>query len=67
MAVKKATPLYKEPVETFHRMINLERLRLGWTRKQIKEFALLAIGKGNPEQFKPRDWINLCYKLRQIG
>jgi hypothetical protein len=48
-------------------MINLEKLRLGWTQKQIREFALLAIGKGNPEQFLPRDWINLTYKLRQIG
>jgi hypothetical protein len=67
MAAKKYLPLYKEPSETFHRMINLEKLRLGWTQKQIKEFALLAIGKGNPEQFRPRDWINLCYKLRQIG
>jgi len=67
MAAKKVTALYNEPVETFHRMINMERLRLGWTKKQIKEFALLAIGKGNPEHFSPRDWINLTYKLRQIG
>jgi hypothetical protein len=67
MAAKLPPALYNEPVETFHRMINLEKLRLGWTQKQIREFALLAIGKGNPEQFLPRDWINLTYKLRQIG
>jgi hypothetical protein len=58
--------LINAPVKVLFEMVNLERVRLGWNKRQIKEFALLAIGKGNPEQFKPRDWINLTYSLRRL-
>lgn len=58
--------LINAPVKVLFEMVNLERVRLDWNKRQIKEFALLAIGKGNPDQFEPRDWINLAYALRRL-
>lgn len=53
-----------EPVETFHRMVNLEKQRLGWTQKQIKEFAALVVPRRR-EDYTPSDWMNLIYALRR--
>lgn len=53
-----------EPVETYHRMVNFERVRLGWTQKQIGEFASYTVGKRR-EDYKPADWMKLVYALRR--
>ena len=66
MAGKQPIGLINSPVKDLFEMVNIERVRLGWNKRQIKEFALLAIGKGNHEQFEPRDWINLAYALRRL-
>jgi len=64
--IKQGVGLVNSPAKDLFEMVNIERVRLGWNKRQVREFALLAIGKGNPDQFEPRDWINLTYALRRL-
>ena len=53
------------PITTFYEMVNIEKARLGWNRDQIKEFATQTLGKSDPNQFTPSDWMGLIYALRR--
>lgn len=47
-------------------MVNFEALRLRWTPQQVAYFAHQTLGLSDPAQFQPKDWINLCYKMRKL-
>ena len=55
------------PVTTFYEMVNLERIRLNWPSEVLREFALVLLGKSDPKEFTPRDWMTLVYALRREG
>lgn len=54
------------PLSALHEMVNIEALRLKWTPQQVAHFAHQTLGLSDPAQFQPKDWINLCYKMRKL-
>lgn len=53
------------PPETFYEMVNIERRYLGWQPDQVRDFAQNLLGKTDPNQFTPSDWMTLIYALRR--
>lgn len=53
------------PKTVFYEMVNIEREFLGWNRDQIRDFAHNLLGKTDPNQFTPSDWMKLVYALRR--
>ena len=58
--------LIHAPTETFHEMVNIERVSLGWDSQQLKDFAQTVIGNKPSSEYLPRDWVTLTYALRRI-
>jgi hypothetical protein len=58
--------LLDAPLEELYYMVNLEVWRLRWTPDQVREFAWRELGLSDGAQFAPKDWINLCYRLRRL-
>lgn len=54
------------PVTTFYEMVNIEREGLGWSKEQVRDYAQALIGKSDPNQFTPAEWMTLVYALRRL-
>lgn len=54
------------PPSVFYEMVNFERAGLGWSKEQVRDYAQALIGKSDPHEFTPRDWMTLVYALRRL-